>query len=1109
MVEVNVDNNFNLSVSDVLVEELEEMGERDSMNNFNGIKICFWNVHGLINKLQVATAFFEFLNTLDVFCLVETWVKSDFDLFCFVNRLSNFDLDWTFAKQSGGRGRAMGGILIGRKKNLKAFWTFDKFNDIAFLRHVSTGVLIVPAYFPPFSWDTAYNEYNEFMTNFDFHNVLFLGDCNARIGRLTGCVSVDGDLMLRCSKDLVENTRGGKIIDFCTENDLCILNGSGFNDKNGDFTFYNANGHSVIDLALVTRDILNLVLDFEIFYRLESDHFPLLLTFNDKNIKISDSNLLPLIPRLNWKIQDPDEYNLQLERRFLEVNWEEISANEAIGTIINIISQSASKKDFVNFYEQKWFDRECLQARKLFHRAMGKFRRCSSDENHFELCTQRRKFFKLCKQKKVVYRDLILAHFDTISEPGDYWAAVKQYTKKDNCVSDSITPQQWYSYFKQLLNPISDLNKFSMEFDFRENLELDANFNFCELKSAVVKLKVNKAPGVDAVPTEFFKGMSDDNLRVILTQINRVYEGDSFPDNFTQAIVFPLFKRGDLAVISNFRGISFLTSFYKLYTQLLLHRIQLFVFRNSILCENQAGFRKGYSTFDNIFVLDGMIEDQLSYPKGKLFAFFIDFSAAFDTVNREALFFKLDKSGFSTKIIDAIRNIYTITSAKVWTKKGYTDSFFTNCGVRQGCTLSPILFALFINDLADYINIGGFCYEGVQINMLMYADDIVFVASEPEILQEMIDKLADYCKNWDLRVNLAKSQIMVFRKMGKLKNAYKWSYMGRDIEVVSSYKYLGVHFYSTGKFGHHLGSQLSVAKAGLTSVYKNIFYIQATNIDSYFKLFDATARAVMCYAAQVWGYMQYEEVEKLQRFFIKKLFRLPYNTPNYMLLLETGRGSMFLYTLKLHWSFILHTLKLPENRFSKVMLQHGILKDYKWYIMLRKCAIEFGNWNEVVPFTYDLLKVELEKLLVYKIEKDHFDLLNQVLLGQLHPIYKEIKMNWGREEYFSIGLKLRELRHIFMARTEMLPLNWKPWFVDGDYRCSLCNLKADENVEHFILFCPVLKEFRLREFGNVNIALNYSVNDVLKGYIGWKALADYTFRALAYRQELIEEFNFN
>src|SRR6266404_4901128 len=200
----------------------------------------------------------------------------------------------------------MGGFLVGFKKDIKNKWKFDVFNEIIFFRNILSGLLIVPVYFPPFQWEMVFDKYNDFAANYVLNNCLFLGDFNARIGQLDN-VNLNSDCWeTRHSKDNCINARGHQVLEFCANNDLIIINGRGLSDKNGDFTFVNANGQSVIDFALISRDCFDLVRDFKIDYRIESDHFPLNVTLKLANYNSKLSQLMPLVPRLNWKLQDEE-----------------------------------------------------------------------------------------------------------------------------------------------------------------------------------------------------------------------------------------------------------------------------------------------------------------------------------------------------------------------------------------------------------------------------------------------------------------------------------------------------------------------------------------------------------------------------------------------------------------------------------------------------------------------------------------------------------------------------------------------------------------------------------------------------------------------------------
>ena len=130
-------------------------------------------------------------------------------------------------------------------------------------------------------------------------------------------------------------------------------------------------------------------------------------------------------------------------------------------------------------------------------------------------------------------------------------------------------------------------------------------------------------------------------------------------------------------------------------------RLNVFSNEFNVLSESQAGFRKGYSTLDNIFTLHALIEFYFAYGK-KLYCTFVDFRKAFDTVWREGLWTKLLKSEIKGKIFKVIYNMYDGIKSCVQCSGGQTEFFPCLTGVRQGENLSPFLFSIFLNDLETF-----------------------------------------------------------------------------------------------------------------------------------------------------------------------------------------------------------------------------------------------------------------------------------------------------------------------------------------------------------------------------------------------------------------------
>ena len=130
------------------------------------------------------------------------------------------------------------------------------------------------------------------------------------------------------------------------------------------------------------------------------------------------------------------------------------------------------------------------------------------------------------------------------------------------------------------------------------------------------------------------------------------------------------------------------------FTAILNTRLNNFVTYHNILEENQAGFRSGYSTVDHIFTLH-VLSEILKHNKKKLFCAFIDFSKAFDSVWRVGLWMKLLSNNINGKLFRIVYNMYKNIKSCVIHSGEQSCFFYSQCGVRQGENLSPILFSLF------------------------------------------------------------------------------------------------------------------------------------------------------------------------------------------------------------------------------------------------------------------------------------------------------------------------------------------------------------------------------------------------------------------------------
>ena len=275
-------------------------------------------------------------------------------------------------------------------------------------------------------------------------------------------------------------------------------------------------------------------------------------------------------------------------------------------------------------------------------------------------------------------------------------------------------------------------------------------------------------------------------LHAFTKLFNLVFASGFIPDEWSLGFISPIYKnKGDKASPDNYRGITILSCFGKLFTSVLNDRLNQYLEIMNILNEEQAGFRKNYSTTDHIFNLKCLIDLYLSGGR-QLYCAFIDYKKAFDSINRTYLWQKLLSNNIDGKMFKIIHNMYA--NAKSCVKLGHLKSatFSSNVGVRQGENLSPILFSIFLNDLTEFIS---HAYDGLtnvndmaknilsdddievylRLYILLYADDTVIFAESDQELQAALNAMFLYCKSWDLEVNPSKTKSQYFLTESKIK----------------------------------------------------------------------------------------------------------------------------------------------------------------------------------------------------------------------------------------------------------------------------------------------------------------------------------------------------
>ena len=250
--------------------------------------------------------------------------------------------------------------------------------------------------------------------------------------------------------------------------------------------------------------------------------------------------------------------------------------------------------------------------------------------------------------------------------------------------------------------------------------------------------------------------------------------------SWLQSIINPVHKNGEdpRNPLKGYWGISLCSTVYKVYCDVLNQRLSIGAERKGFLSEEQNGFRKGRSCLEHIFSLTTLVKHKL-VSKRPVYACFIDAKKAFDRVNRTLLQYRLLCLGVTGRMYNAIKSLYQNVTSCVRINGYYTDWFDVAIGVKQGCLLSPLLFALFIDDLCTKLK-GlslGVQFGVEKLSLLLYADDIVILAENAQDLQVMLNVVYSWCYKWRIELNCQKSRVIHFRTQCPVTNIWVLFYM--------------------------------------------------------------------------------------------------------------------------------------------------------------------------------------------------------------------------------------------------------------------------------------------------------------------------------------------
>lgn len=486
--------------------------------------------------------------------------------------------------------------------------------------------------------------------------------------------------------------------------------------------------------------------------------------------------------------------------------------------------------------------------------------------------------------------------------------------------------KRWKEHFEELLNIENQCNEDEGVNQINiSNIETIEEINTGpfteeEVRHAIKKLKNGKAAGVDNINGEMLKAGGEITSKKLLHMFENVRKTISMPRDWKKSMIAKIPKSGDLTRCDNSRGISLLSIPGKVFCRVLIERVKKGV--EEKLRNEQAAYRKGHGTSEQIFVLRNIVEQCIEW-QSSLYINFVDFRRAFDSLDREKLWQILKSYGIPNLFIEMIKEMYNGSSSCVINNGQSSEWFSVKTGVRQGCVMSGFLFIIAVDWVMKNTTNGkrtGIRWKFInQLEDLDYADDIALLSSKHQHMQEKTERLCTHAESIGLRINTNKTKVLRINN----KETNPITIKGRNVEDVDTFTYLGAIVNKTGGTTEDIKHRLSLARnafAMLNPLWKSTKYSRATKI----RVFNSNVMSVLLYGAEMWKLNESDvtRLETFQRKCLRRVLRIfwPMKVSNDELYCRTRTCPVGEIVKCRRWRWIGHTLRKPHDNNSRVAL---------------------------------------------------------------------------------------------------------------------------------------------------------------------------------------------
>uniref|UniRef100_A0AAQ6AKY8 Reverse transcriptase domain-containing protein n=1 Tax=Amphiprion ocellaris TaxID=80972 RepID=A0AAQ6AKY8_AMPOC len=761
-------------------------------NPSTSLKVCSWNVGGIHSPIK-RKKILNYLKkeNIHVALLQETHLTSDEHL--------KLKRDWVgqvFYSSFTSRSRGVA-ILIHKHLPLTNTQSVcDKSGRYLLLKGTlhSKPISFLNVYFPPVqSLDLitlAFSSFSDWICD----NTVIAGDFNCYFSS-----SMDKSL----ATQVPTSKRAKALLDTCAELEL-VDTWRVLHPKDKEFTFFSGvhKTSSRIDFVFTPKVSLGNIVNCRIGDIIISDHAPVFVELDNLNANFRNYNW-----RFNnFLIHDPkfEKFLNDHLNNFIQDNK---TPDVSPGLLWDTLK--AYTRGLVISYSAGLKKRTQMEQRKLelkLHELQIKHNLSPSEQLRGEIHVTKTALEGLLTkkaEKSIFFMKQRLYEF--ANKPNRYLANIlknKGSSRNIPCIKDAlgilncdniVINDTFKTFYKQLYTSQFKSSNYQDMSSFFQNLdlpqiteiqkeELSKPITRSEILKIIQRLPNNKAPGPDGFNGEFYKKFSQILLSPLSEMVDSSFASGALPPSLLEANISLVLKKDKPPEeCSSYRPISVLNIDLKILAKTLASRLETIL--PSIIHNDQTGFIRGRYSTHNVRRLLNLIQHSSAFNSDSMIIS-LDAEKAFDRLEWPYLFFTLQKFGMTDGFINWIRILYASPLSAVITNGHKSNNFSIERGSRQGCPLSPLLFALAMEPLAAAIRMDP-CIEGLLLNncqrrISLYADDVlIFLNSPSRSIPKLINLITQYSSFSGYKIYFSKSEAMPlsssYKASPSISRPFRWS----------------------------------------------------------------------------------------------------------------------------------------------------------------------------------------------------------------------------------------------------------------------------------------------------------------------------------------------